>query len=140
MFWQTRFGININSRKYIQDDWKIHFKISNKINLLYRFYACDYTLLHSLYIRENNKKENFIIHFSVNIVNNLYWYIPFYTLYVFLMTLQIQFTHTSWGLGTRYRRLNFALNSIFLKGMRKCVQKIFLVFFTVEFSYFSDWM
>ncbi|KAJ6636370.1 Gustatory receptor for sugar taste 43a [Pseudolycoriella hygida] len=56
-----------------------------------------------------------ILSILVNIVNNLYWYIPFYTLYVFLMTLEIQFAHTSWGLGTRYRRLNFALNKMFLK-------------------------
>lgn len=81
------------------------------------------------------KKTNkeILLNFPVNIVNNLYWYIPFYTLYIFLMTLQIQFAHTSWGLGARYRRLNFALRSIFLKGMKEMFTKLFLEFF-VEFS------
>ncbi|XP_037040410.1 gustatory receptor for sugar taste 43a-like isoform X1 [Bradysia coprophila] len=52
---------------------------------------------------------------AVNVVNNLYWYAPFYTLYIFLLTLQIQFTHLSWSLGTRYQRLNLALKYTFYR-------------------------
>lgn len=59
------------------------------------------------------------------IERNVFCFMPFYALYVFLMGLQIQFAQSTFGIGRRYRRLNRALDATFRSG------KFFFCWFTV---------
>lgn len=54
--------------------------------------------------------------FSVPVERNVFCFMPFYVLYVFLMGLQIQFAQSTFGIGRRYRRLNEALEAAYPVG------------------------
>lgn len=45
---------------------------------------------------------------------NIQWYIPFYSLYFILTVLQLNFAHSAFGVGRRFRRLNLAMKRYYL--------------------------
>lgn len=52
----------------------------------------------------------------VDFVHKLYWYFPFYALYMLMIVLQIQFAQAALGLGRRYRLLNIAVLNFTAQG------------------------
>lgn len=57
-----------------------------------------------------------VIFFPFSVSVEIYCFMPFYVLYVFLMGLQIQFAQSTFGIGRRYRRLNEALEAAYPVG------------------------
>ena len=60
--------------------------------------------------------QNLFICTTGIMLENIYFYIPFYLCYILMVVLQVLFAQTALGIGRRYRRLNIALQNLFANG------------------------
>lgn len=66
---------------------------------------------------QNITFSTFAVGLTNNVMNNVYYFIPFWIMYVFLVTLHVQFLQSALGIGIRYRRLNNIFKRIHKQSM-----------------------